>query len=100
MDGPRATVHGTHRRTRAPPDRAVVVARSPAIEELFEESELLFFEAGDQEDLARTLEIALADPARREECVRRGGAVAERHRWDRERLIYLDVVESLAGSAR
>jgi len=81
-------------------DRPVVVSRSPAIAELFDEDELLFFDPDDEDELARVLGEALRDPARRDACLAAGGRVARAHRWDREREAYLGVVEALASGGR
>jgi glycosyltransferase involved in cell wall biosynthesis len=81
-------------------DRPVIVSHSPAIADLFDGNDLLFFESGNEEDLARVIGEALRDPARREACVQAGGRVAAAHRWDREREVYLSVVESLADGGR
>ncbi len=76
-------------------ERPVVVSRSPAISDLFSEDDLLFFEPDDEEDLARTLGRALTDSAHCEACVAGGGRVAHLHRWDKEKRIYLEVIDSL-----
>jgi glycosyltransferase involved in cell wall biosynthesis len=87
-------------------ERPVIVSRSPALLMMFAEEDLLFFEAGDEVDLARVLERALTDRGLRERCVRGGGAVARKHGWTGERQVYLDVVGSVvmapeeAGAAR
>ncbi|MFN8176429.1 MAG: glycosyltransferase family 4 protein [bacterium] len=79
--------------------RPVVCARSPAILDLFDESDLMFFEPESEEDLARVLALALTDPDRRERCVAAGARVTSAHAWTHERRVYLDVVESLTGAA-
>ena len=80
-------------------ERPVLVTRSPAIEAIFPPGALLLCGPDDEADLARALGAALADRTGREKCVREGGRIAQRHGWDREKAIYLDVVASLAGSS-
>ncbi len=80
--------------------RAVVVARSPAISALFGEDDVLGFEAGDADDLARVLERACREPALRERCVARGRQVARRHAWEHEKEVYLRIVDDLLARVR
>lgn len=80
-------------------DRAVVASRSPAIADLFAESDLLFYDAEDHAELVRVLGSALASEEQRRHCVTEGGRVAKEHSWDVERRIYLDVVGSLTSGA-
>lgn len=81
-------------------ERAAIVSRSPAIRDLFEEEDVLFFEPGDEEDLVRVLAKSLADDALRARYVKAGGRVLREHGWAAEKRIYLERVESLAASAR
>ena len=80
--------------------RAVVCSRSPAVRDLFREEDLLFFEPGDEADLARVLERALRDPELRSAIAARGAGVAASRQWEREKAVYLEVVASLVGDAR
>lgn len=76
-------------------DRPVVIARSPAVSAIFSADELLEFEAGDEEDLARAIERAGRDPELRRQSAARGGKIARNHLWEKEKAIYLKVVDSL-----
>ncbi len=78
-------------------ERAVVVARSPAISALFAPGELLEFEAGNEADFVRVLEHACRDPEARRACVERGRRVALAHAWEREKATYLDAIDELAS---
>ncbi len=80
--------------------RPVVVARSPAIRALFAADDLLEFEPGDADDLARVLERACRDPQVRERCVAHGGEVARLHAWDREKETYGRVLDDLFARVR
>lgn len=84
--------------------RPVIVSRSPAITDLFAEDELLQFEPENEDELTDVLARAAQDVAVRNHYVEVGGEVTSRHRWEKEREVYLDVVASLvdasSGSAR
>lgn len=80
-------------------DRAVLIARSPAVSAIFPGDELLEFEPGDEEDLARAIERA-QDPELRRRCATRGGKIAKEHLWENEKAIYLAVVDALLEPER
>jgi glycosyltransferase involved in cell wall biosynthesis len=73
----------------------VIVSHSRAIEELFAGVELDYFDARDEDDLARCIERAVDAPERGRVAVEAGRVVVERHSWERQRSVYLGVVESL-----
>lgn len=79
--------------------RPVIVSRSPAITDVFADEELLLFEPEDEDGLTDVLERAARDVEVRNHYVSVGGAVADRHRWEKEREVYLDVVSSLVAGA-
>jgi glycosyltransferase involved in cell wall biosynthesis len=81
-------------------DRPVLIARSPAVSAIFPGDELLEFEPGDEEDLARAIERAGADPDLRRRSAVRGGKIAREHLWEKEKAIYLEVVDALLQPKR
>jgi glycosyltransferase involved in cell wall biosynthesis len=78
--------------------RPVAVSRSPAIQDLFGEEDLLFFDPGSLEDMVRVVGNALGDANLRQHMVERGGKIYEAHSWEKECAGYLDVVRRLTGS--
>jgi len=78
-------------------ERAVVTSRSPAITDVFGETDLFFYDAEDEGEFVRVLGNALASGDERRARVEAGRRVAAAHHWDVERRIYLDVVESLTS---
>jgi glycosyltransferase involved in cell wall biosynthesis len=77
--------------------KPVLAPRAPGITDYFGAQDLLFFELGDQEDLARKIEHACLHPEIVREVVERGQAVYRQHIWSREKLGLLDTVGDLLG---
>ncbi|CAN5523952.1 hypothetical protein BH20VER1_BH20VER1_10980 [soil metagenome] len=75
--------------------KPVVAPKAPGIQDYFGESDLLFFELGDAQDLARSIEFAHAHPEVTRETVRRGQEVYRTHIWSRERERLLAAVSGL-----
>jgi glycosyltransferase involved in cell wall biosynthesis len=73
-----------------------VVARTPGVADYFGEDAMLFFEPGDEEDLARAILAAYRDPARALEVTERGRRVYDRYRWRLESERYLRLLDGLA----
>jgi len=65
--------------------KPVIAPRTLGIEDYFAKDSLLFFEAGNAQDLARSIQYAFAHPAEMREIAKRGQAVYQEHDWRRER---------------
>jgi glycosyltransferase involved in cell wall biosynthesis len=72
-----------------------VVARTPGVADYFGEDAMLYFEPGDEEDLARAILAAYRDPARALEVTERGRRVYDRYRWRLESERYLRLLDGL-----
>ena len=62
----------------------------------FDESEIQFFESGNEEDLARCLLLLIENPQLRSDMARTAEECAEQYSWDQHRQRYLDLVDTLA----
>jgi glycosyltransferase involved in cell wall biosynthesis len=71
--------------------RPVIASRLDSVAAYFSHDALLFFEPGDDADLAGRLRHAFARPGASEARVRMANSIYERHRWDREKERYLSV---------
>ena len=76
----------------------VIASRLQAVSDLYDDSELEYYEPGDPVDLARAIRRLHDDPERREELIRNGRAAQERNGWAVQRPIFLGVYESLLGT--
>lgn len=65
--------------------KPVIAPSTPGILDYFSEESLLFFEAGNSDDLAQQVEYAFSRPSEVLEIARRGQQVYLEHTWDRER---------------
>jgi glycosyltransferase involved in cell wall biosynthesis len=75
--------------------KIAIVARTPGIQDYFGEDGLLYFAAGDPEDLARAIREAYRDPDHAQKVMERGIRIYDRYRWEREKIKFLDLVEAL-----
>jgi glycosyltransferase involved in cell wall biosynthesis len=80
--------------------KPVIAPRSAGILDYFGEEELVFFELGDAEDLARKIAWVLSEPVGAAEVVRRGQKVYWEHAWRQEREVLLDRVDDLVNGRR
>jgi len=80
--------------------KPVVISRTTAVSAYFGDDCFQMFESGDERDLARAVEGLYADPALREQLVRRASEVAEPYRWAHQREHYIDVVRRLLPTRR
>ena len=71
--------------------RPVIASRLDSVAAYFSEEALTFFEAGNDDDLAQKLRWAAERPEELARRVSAAAAVYTRHRWDRERRLYLGV---------
>lgn len=63
----------------------VISPRAPGILDYFNTEEMIYFELGDADDLARQIEFAYRHPREVREFVRRGQAVYSSYQWREER---------------
>jgi glycosyltransferase involved in cell wall biosynthesis len=75
--------------------KPVIVPRTRGIQDYFGDNDLIFFELGDADDLARKIEFAFSHPAEVAETVKRGQEVYLSHTWSRERLSLLNSISEL-----
>ena len=72
-----------------------IVAPTHTVRYYFDESQVEFFEAGDETSLARKIRKLHADPERRAEMVRNSRRFLDEYAWEHHKRIYLDLVDSL-----
>jgi glycosyltransferase involved in cell wall biosynthesis len=75
--------------------KPVIAPRTRGIQDYFGDNDLIFFESGDADDLARKIEFAYSNPSNVAKTVRRGQAVYLSHTWSRERGILLNSISEL-----
>jgi Glycosyltransferase len=75
--------------------KPVIAPKTRGIQDYFGDDDLIFFELGDADDLARKIEFAYSHPAYVVETVKRGQAVYLSHTWSRERLTLLNSIGEL-----
>jgi glycosyltransferase involved in cell wall biosynthesis len=80
--------------------KPVIAPRAPGIEDYFDESQIIFFELGNAEELARKIEFVATTPQEVTETVRRGQEVYLAHTWPEERRKFLDLVQGLVAARR
>jgi len=75
--------------------KPVIAPKTKGIQDYFGDEDLIFFEAGNANDLARKIEFAFFHPAEVAETVKRGQAVYLSHTWSRERRTLLNSMGEL-----
>ena len=75
--------------------KPVIAPKAPGIQDYFGENDLIFFELGDADDLARKIVFAYSHPEAVAETVKRGQQVYILHTWKRERLTLLNSISEL-----
>lgn len=75
--------------------KPVIAPRTPGIQDYFSKSSLLFFEAGNPEDLAKSIEYAYFHPVEVSEIAKRGQEVYREHTWQQERTRLTQLVAGL-----
>ena len=73
----------------------VIAPRTRGICDYFTEDDLIFFEVGDADDLARQIQFVYSAPAEVEEIVRRGQEIYGKHSWMHQRATLIDLVSNL-----
>jgi glycosyltransferase involved in cell wall biosynthesis len=75
--------------------KPVIAPKTRGIQDYFGDDDLIFFELGDANDLARKIEFAYSHPTDVAETVRRGQTVYLAHTWSRERRTLLNSIGEL-----
>jgi glycosyltransferase involved in cell wall biosynthesis len=75
--------------------KPVIAPKTKGIQDYFGDNELIFFEPGDADDLARKIMFAYSHPKEVAETVKRGQQVYLSHTWSRERLTLLNSISEL-----
>jgi len=75
--------------------KPVIAPKARGIQDYFGDKDLIFFELGDADDLARQIGFAYSHPVDIAETVKRGQAVYLSHTWSRERLTLLNSIGEL-----
>ncbi len=75
--------------------KPVIAPKTKGIQDYFGDNDLIFFELGNPDDLARKIEFAYSHPVEVAETVKRGQAVYLSHTWSRERLTLLNSIGKL-----
>jgi glycosyltransferase involved in cell wall biosynthesis len=75
--------------------KPVIAPRTQGVQDYFTDDAMIFFEAGDAEDMAKSIEHAFYHPAQVTEIVRRGQVVYRNHLWQKERARLIGVVAGL-----
>ena len=79
--------------------KPVIVPKTEGIQDYFGENDLIFFEVGDADDLARKIEFAYSHPVEVSETVKRGQEIYLSHTWSREKLTFLNSISELLETA-
>jgi glycosyltransferase involved in cell wall biosynthesis len=69
--------------------KPVIAPSTPGIQDYFDDESLLFFEAGNPDDLARQMEFAFSHPGEMLDIARKGQKVYLDHTWECERQTLL-----------
>jgi glycosyltransferase involved in cell wall biosynthesis len=75
--------------------KPVIAPKTKGIQDYFGDNDLIFFELGNPDDLARKIEFAFSHPAEVAETVKRGQEIYLSHTWSRERLSLLNSISEL-----
>jgi glycosyltransferase involved in cell wall biosynthesis len=81
-------------------DKPVVVTRNPSVEACFDDSSVMFYESGNEHDLARCILELYRNPEERTALAASGSAVYQKYRWDTIKYEYLKVIERMANGKR
>jgi glycosyltransferase involved in cell wall biosynthesis len=72
--------------------KPVIAPKSPGICDYFNDQDLIFFEPGNADDLARKVEFVYSHPAEVESVVQRGQSVYRDHQWVYQKSTLLDAI--------
>lgn len=77
--------------------KPVIAPRSSGITDYFDEDSLVFFELGDADDLARSIEYVFQQPGEVSEITRRARQIHLAHTWKAEKATLVELVTQLVG---
>ena len=75
--------------------KPVIAPRTKGIQDYFDDDDLIFFDVGDADDLARKIQFAYSHPTEVSETVRRGQEIYLAHTWNRERFTLVSSISDL-----
>jgi glycosyltransferase involved in cell wall biosynthesis/peptidoglycan/xylan/chitin deacetylase (PgdA/CDA1 family) len=75
----------------------VVVSRTKIDTFYFQDSQVLFFDSGDPQAMARAMASVIEDKRLHAQLIENGLRYADENSWDRKRQAYLDLVDSLSS---
>src|SRR5436309_3629333 len=75
--------------------KPVIAPKAKGIQDYFGDNDLIFFELGNADDLARKIEFVYSHPEEVADTVKRGQEVYLSHTWSRERLSLLNSISEL-----
>lgn len=75
--------------------KPVIAPRAPGVEDYFNDKQIIFFELGNAQDLARKILFVASSSDEVAEIVRRGQEVYRAHTWSRERERFVRLVTEL-----
>jgi glycosyltransferase involved in cell wall biosynthesis len=75
--------------------KPAIAPRTPGIQDYFDTDSLLFFEPGDSEELAKTIEYAASHPEEVTSIAERGQQVYMEHSWQQEKEGLVSMVDGL-----
>ncbi len=75
--------------------KPVIVPNTKGIQDYFEEADMLFFEAGNAEDLATKIKWAFQHPQELAQRLARGRAIYIEHNWNAEEKRFVNLVANL-----
>jgi glycosyltransferase involved in cell wall biosynthesis len=78
--------------------KPVIAPAAPGIRDYFSDQELVFFELGDANDLARKIEYVFLHPEEIGNIVRLGREVYFNHKWSTEQMRFVNVVGRLLSA--
>jgi glycosyltransferase involved in cell wall biosynthesis len=77
--------------------KPVIVPNTKGIQDYFAEDEIIFFKAGDHEDLAAKIKWAFQNPAGLEQRLKKARVIYEEHNWNAEEKRFIGLVTDLVA---
>jgi glycosyltransferase involved in cell wall biosynthesis len=75
--------------------KPVIAPKTRGIQDYFADNDLIFFEVGNTDDLARKIQFAYSHPTEVAETVKRGQAIYVSQSWTRQRTVLLNAIGEL-----
>jgi glycosyltransferase involved in cell wall biosynthesis len=80
--------------------KPVIAPKTQGIQDYFADDDLIFFEVGNTDDLARKIEFAYSHPTEVAETVKRGQEIYVSQNWGRQRTAFLNAVGGLLQNGK